>query len=539
MLISLFRIMIKRMNSMLNQCWQHGRRFSSEQSGSVMPFPVLVFAGALTVVAYSLDTTRTVDSLSQVKRATDSAAMAVGYKEIANMNQDDVDDLNVLARGYIQSNLGLDGALENQVDLNSIRVVKSQGNTGAVTYEVSVQVTTEAPELGVAATQKTVSSTVEVKTRPTEVALMLPNTVAENASDIAALRRLGNKFARQFINGDDQGNREAGVDQRRWLALIPYSQAVNVYDEKDSQRIDRWAAGNLTPAELRSLFRTGKVNSLADPRFPDRIAHLLCLYRGLGQGENFFWDSPPTGQYGVYYRHDLPQNGSPGATPISWRGPNPYLWPDSVAIDQRWIVADKGCPNAPLLPLTNDLDKIDQRLDEMSVRFNVNYAIAMGWAAASLSPRMRGQIGWGDSELPLDFSANDQNYKAIIMLANTTGDWFDTDRYNFYRDELLGQSGTEVARDFAKQRFIDLCRSFRRRNLHFYFIGVRPGDPAEFGRVLFDRIAGPGIQICTQGRDNMHFIDAEHFYPAESQIKDVLEEIAQDINRHNYVRLIK
>ena len=238
-------------------------------------------------------------------------------------------------------------------------------------------------------------------------------------------------------------------------------------------------------------------------------------------------------EFGVYYRHDLPENGSPGAAPISWQGPNPDF-PDSSAIDTRWIVADKGCPNTPLLPLTNEEDKIEARLNQMTSRFNVNYAIAMGWAAAALSPQMRGSDGWGDNELPLDFGSDNTNYKAIIMLANTTGDWFDTDSYNFYRDANV----TGTSTNFARQRFVDLCRSIRSKNIHLYFIGVRPGDPEEFGRVLFDKVAGPGMLICTEGEGNMYFADASNFKDGESQIQNALEDIAKDIRRNYYVRLI-
>ena len=58
--------------------------------------------------------------------------------------------------------------------------------------------------------------------------------------------------------------------------------------------------------------------------------------------------------------------------------------------DTRWMVADRGCPHAALLPLTNDLGKIGDRLDQMSTRFNTNHAIAMGWAG---DPSFRAPMG--------------------------------------------------------------------------------------------------------------------------------------------------
>nr|WED68030.1 hypothetical protein PJ912_17790 [Pectobacterium colocasium] len=46
------------------------------------------------------------------------------------------------------------------------------------------------------------------------------------------------------------------------------------------------------------------------------------------------------------------------------------------------------------MPLTNEESKLNQRIAEFTPRFNTNYAIAMSWAGAALSPNMRGSDGW-------------------------------------------------------------------------------------------------------------------------------------------------
>ncbi|ADZ93300.1 TadE/TadG family type IV pilus assembly protein [Marinomonas mediterranea] len=509
--------------------------FLRSDSGAALPFIVLILVGALVGFSFALDTTRMVNTAGQLKRATDAAALAIGQIQLRN-NNDDETDLDSIAQGYVLNNLGMDSGLIDQIDTTSIFVTQGT-NDGHPTFTVTVTLNTQSDLLNAQTEDQVISSTVEVVSTPTEVALLLPNTLTEDEPELVALRKLGKSFARNLLGEDTDASNSA---QKVWLSLVPFSQAVNVYDADDPERISRWAAaGALNPPELRSLFKTGKVRSLADPRFPDRVAKLLCMYRGLGAGENFNWDQQPDSQFGVYYRHDLPQNGSPGATPISWVGPNPSLWPSSVAEDVRWIVADKGCPNAPLLPLTNDLDAIDARLDEMSTRFNVNYAIAMGWAGHALSPNMRGSSGWGDSELPLDFSKSKSNVKVMVMLANTTGDWFDTDAYNFNRDQALDSTGPGSAKAFATQRFHDVCRSFRDKNIKFFFIGVRPGDPADFGRTLFTDIAGPGLRECAGGGGGLYFADASSFVEGKSQIDSLLEEIAEEIRQNYYVRLIK
>ena len=137
------------------------------------------------------------------------------------------------------------------------------------------------------------------------------------------MRRLTREFA-----SDVFGTRPDG---RTWLALVPYSQSVNVYDAEDSNRILRWATpAALRPVELRSLFT--RYAGLNDRRIPDRRANLLCMYRGLARGQNYFWDQAPSGQFKIHYRHDLPQNGSPGAL-------------RRASVLNRWQTASNPTPN--------------------------------------------------------------------------------------------------------------------------------------------------------------------------------------------------
>jgi len=507
------------------------RRFARQQQGAVAPFAILVLGGALMVTAYVIDQTRALENTTQLKRATDAAAMAVGNQRLLD---DDLSQqqMQQLATSMIQTNLGTDQSLHERLATDAIEVSQESGSEGISRITVSATFGAESQLLQAPTQDMRISSTVEVVNRPVEVAVIVPNTLSEGSRDLAALRRLVRELAEQVL-----GSRPDG---RTWISLVPYSQSVNVYDPDDSGRIRRWAApGALTPVELRSLFRTG-YSGLADQRMPDRRANLLCMYRGLALGENYFWDQAPSGQFKIYYRHDLPENGSPGASPISWTGPNPDFGQASGVNDVRWLVADRGCPSAALLPLTRDMTRIEKRTEEFSTRFNTNYAIAMGWGAASLSPRMRGTAGWGDAELPLDFNADGKgdNVKIMVMLANTTGNWFDTDAYNAEVGQAInGQNGTVSANDVAGRRFTELCNSFRARGLKFHFLGVRPGDPKDFGRLLFEKVAGPGLRICT-GNGSMTFADASNFGDGEEQLRGLLLEIANKIKHERFVRLV-
>ncbi|MBN3195459.1 Tad domain-containing protein [Pectobacterium versatile] len=512
--------------------------FIQEEKGAGTAFYTLGAMALLVTAAFIVDTSTATGDATQIKRATDAAALAVGHQATINGEEYSQEETNKLAYDYVKNNLGMNSALSEKLAAGDVSVTEGRNSETRKTYTVTVAFETKPSLLSLGARKQEVYSTSEVINRPTEIAFVMPVTGDMSEGDIRSLKSVSRSFVERMLSSAD------GKRDNLWLSLVPYSQSVSVYDAEDANRIRRWAApGALNPPELRSLFASGVVSSMADRRFPDRRANLLCMYRGLGREENFFWDEPPVGQFKVYYRHDLPQNGSPGAPPISWRGPNPDF-DDTNAVDTRWIVADKGCPNAALMPLTNEESKLNQRIEQFSARFNVNYAIGMSWAGAALSPNMRGSDGWGDATLPLDFNldGNGDGQKVIVMMANTVGDWFDTDSYNFNRNQFSGSSGSDVAREFAQQRFRDLCSSFRARNIKFYFVGIRPGDPEDFGRNLFDREATPGLLICTEGEKRMSFIDGAGFGAegVEDQLIQRLNRIAGQIETEGgYVRLVE
>ncbi|QLF95091.1 pilus assembly protein [Pseudomonas sp. ABC1] len=525
-----------------------------KQDGGIAPFMVLALGGALLATAYSIETSRMTNSAAQVKRATDAAAMAVGKERLGKGGQP-LESLQILASRYVLNNLGMDSELGRQLDSDDIVLTEERSEQARIRYRVAVNFQADAELLGSAPEKIRVHSTVEVQPSALEVVLTLPNSGAESAGNLAVLRRLGKRFANQLIQDREDA----------WLALVPYSQAVNVspdYTNPESRtpagpssrhmlRLSSWAIpAALRPVELTSLFRSG-YSGLHDRRIPDRRANLLCMYRGLNIGENYRWDQAPTGQFRIYYRHDLPENGSPGATAINWIGPNPMFGQANGTNDTRWMVADKGCPSAPLLPLTNDMDKIEERLDQMSTRFNTNYAIAMGWSAMALSPAFRGSNGWGLPDgLPLDFKEDGgDSYKAIVMLVNTTDQrWFDSDAYNTYvAQPLSGSNGTD---SLITQRFASLCDSFRRHQLRFYMIAIGQdeipnNDLGSEGTVVngasdFRRIAGPGLARCTETGNEITYLPGFDFVAAEGQIQARLDKILEEIRQQgSYVRLVE
>lgn len=512
---------------------------------------LLFIGGTLALIAFSSDSARISADAAQLKRATDAAAMAAALARAADPDA----EIQRLSERYVGANLGLD---EEQTSRQLAVIAEPVTREGDRGVRVSARFSARPLLSSSDDVQATVRSTAIAREKSLEVALALPNTSAETAANLAVLRRVTKNFASQLI---------AQQSDQTWLALVPYSQAVNVsptYTNPSTrsprgpsaehiQRLRQWAAaGALNPVELTTLFRSGKASSMADARIPDRRANLLCLYRGLQSGENYFWDEAPGGQFKVYYRADLPENGSPGADPISWVGPNPLFGRATGTNDTRWMVADKGCPSAPLLPLTNDLDQIDERLEHLSARYNANYAIALGWSAMALSPAFRGSAGWNlPDDLPRNFR-DDKNgsYKAVVMLVNTTGQrWMDTDGYNFETGQNSGSLGSEILRDQAASRFVALCNSFSQRKLRVFVIvvgvdGIANNDLGAEGTLIngvsaFRTIAGPGLARCAEEASDITYLSGADFTATEASLRERLDEILEDIRqKRSFVQLV-
>ncbi|QCR10253.1 pilus assembly protein [Brenneria rubrifaciens] len=526
-------------------------RFLRQERGAGTAFYVLSTMALLVSAAFIVDTSTSTGDATQIKRATDAAALAVGHQVVISGNENkayDPEQMRELAFDYVKANLGLNSKLAEKLTFDKVSLSEGRSDNDYPTYTVTASFTTAPALLQLGESEQEVYSTVEVLNRSTEVALILPNTAKEDRSNLAALRRIGNEFAENLI----------GARENIWLALVPHSQAVSVYDAEHTNRVRQWAeSGALNPVELTSLFQSG-YGSLADRRMPDRRYDLLCMYRGLNRGDNYFWDEAPTGQFRIYYRYDVNVSNAFERYSISWIGPNPNFGQANGVNDTRSLVVDMGCPYAPLLPLTNDLDKIAARLDEMRTGFNVNYAIAIGWAAMALAPNFRGSEGWDlDDDLPKDFDeGNGERTKAIVMLVNSSDMlWFDSDSYNAYVGKTIDgcSAGTTTANDgctdeqLITERFANLCASFRERNIRFFMVATgndeaenESNDETIASASAFREVADAGLGGCAEKSTDLTYYNGADFVASESKIRNRLSEINDELHQKSgFVRLIE
>ena len=522
---------------------RHSFPAPQQQRGAAVVLLLLLIAGVLALMAFSSDSPRMTGDAAQLKRATDAASLAAAMARATDKNA----DIQAIAQRYVEANLGMDQAqLNRELEVSATAITRDDApgvRVQATFHAASMLASTDAQRV-------TVASTAVAPSRSLEVALMLPNTLSETAANLAALRRLGKTFAEELIA--DYNN--------TWLALVPYSQAVNLYDPDHPDRLANWAtADGLKPVELTSLFNNIGGN-MTNRRLPDRRYQRLCMNRGLKQGENYFWDQAPTGQFPrVYYRADLPDNSSIKYY-LSWLGPNPDFGEATGITDTRTMIVDHGCPVAPLLPLTNDQDKIDQRLDQMETGFNTNYAIGLGWAAMALAPAFRGGAGWGlEDDLPKDFDTGDgDRTKAIVMLVNSSDkDWYDSDAYNSYVGKAIDGCSTDGGNcsninELIVERFSNLCTRLREKHLRVFVIvtgnNETPGSEAsgqdDDGTLSdasgFRRYAGKGLRTCSKEDGDITYYDGFDFVASEGPIENRLKQITELLRKQsNYVQLVQ
>lgn len=508
----------------------HGIR---DDSGAAAVFMIFGLMAVLVGGAFVIDTQRMVSDSAQIKRATDAAAIAIAHQWATGQNEDF--DPATLADQYVRANTGLDETLKTSI--SSVEVSETTDTPRQFTVTATFA---ERPKLIMPTAQMiTIQSTAEAEGSPREVALVLPSSAD---TDIPAMQDLANDFVDRLFGSNSNGDPNETVDNT-WVSVVPYSQAVNVYDPDDEDRITRWAAdGALTPSELDRLWASG-YSGHDDAAMPDRRADLLCMFRGLTLGENYDWDQAPDSSFGLYYRYESAGNTYNNSVyySVSWTGPDP--WAGGVGVwATRTIINDPGCPKAAVLPLDAKRSEIEDRIDEISEAWNTNLTIGLSWGGVALSPEMRGSSGWGDEDLPKDFHDDDDGSdsgKYIVMLASSVDqNWGDTDAYNS-PDFPMGKDGYSEY-SLVSERMTQLCESFRERNIDVYFLAVRSGDPDDFSGTAFDSYMVPGLFVCTDDTDRFTYFDGTSFSDVESSMKTRLEEIADEINAKGIrVRLVE
>lgn len=101
--------------------------FIHQETGAGTAFYVLGTTMALLVsAAFIVDTSTATGDATQIKRATDAAALAVAHQATINGDEYDPEQIKELAYQYVKNNLGLNNALDNKLAREDVTVTEGR-----------------------------------------------------------------------------------------------------------------------------------------------------------------------------------------------------------------------------------------------------------------------------------------------------------------------------------------------------------------------------------------------------------------------------
>ncbi|WP_095067659.1 TadE/TadG family type IV pilus assembly protein [Pseudomonas sp. Irchel 3A18] len=502
------------------------------QRGNVAPFMILATGGLLLASAYAIDVTRMTGNASQLKRATDAAALAVGRAN-ADGDENVSKDPTGFATAYVRQNLGMDAQLLD--NLGEVTVEEGRSADSNPTYRVTATSRHDPQVSGNASQDLTVHSTAELISKPLEVALAIDSSVnfASIFSGISPDAQLHmdatEHFLGELFGQDSNGNTREEKENLR-VAIIPFSNDVNLYDPDHSRnsqpRLKEWTTPDALTTEdpIPSLRTRGfyrQYGDLSNIMFPDRRARRQSFYRGDNyRDKTYDWIASPAESRMRLNANMMYLNPEDNRPVVSERRMFSLSTVDADGADQT-IMTDHTIPNAPLLPLEASRSKIETRVREIRGDWQIHPLPGLVWAGSTLSPNWRGGNGWGDSTYPLDFNADGSgpNRKAIVLLMNWNAG-------SAWREEK------ETLRNY-----LDTCQSFSDNGIVFYAVVRNTTD-----------INSPGghyvtpadwLNPCTGGGQRLHVIEGNSS-DTPGDLKAAFDSIANELkSQANRVLLVE
>nr|WED68028.1 pilus assembly protein TadG-related protein [Pectobacterium colocasium] len=143
--------------------------FIQQENGAGTGFYVLGAMALLVTAAFIVDTSTATGDATQIKRATDAAALAVGHQATINGEEYSQEETNKLAYEYVKNNLGMNKALSEKLVMGDVAVTEGRNSDTRKTYTVTVAFETKPSLLSLGTRKQEVYSISEVINRPTEI----------------------------------------------------------------------------------------------------------------------------------------------------------------------------------------------------------------------------------------------------------------------------------------------------------------------------------------------------------------------------------
>lgn len=476
------------------------KRFQTDARGAVAVVYGPMVIVLLLAAGIAIDYSRAYLVKKEIARALDAAVLAAG--SMANANEE---AMRAMADRYFLANL----SDETKTKYNPEMIFDYDPATAEITASSAADVETFLMKLAghdqVDVTAEAVAGRSLVNV---EVALVLDNTGSMSGSKMSSLKDAATQLVNTLYATD-------GADDFVKFALVPFTAAVNVGTDKlNDGWIDTAGASLGAQEDFSSSYEYWGDSTYTGMTALEALDHFSADWKGcvrarVGNETNENGDSVALDLW------DIAPDGSNVNTlwPLHIKPVHLYTRrngnkPRNSQLRNRLEDVDDECPDAEILPLTNDKDSIVDKIDEMNAEgwTNIPNGLMWGWhVLSSAEPFTEGE------------SYDEPDVRKVIVVLtdgrNDVGNYYSNKldgSYSAYGMTAYGHLGTGNPRTVLDDKLEDVCENVKSKGILIYSITFQ----------LNDTNTQNLMRNCAT-RNDMYFNS-----PDSSSLQEAFEEIA-------------
>jgi len=496
--------------------WKSGflRRWADCKKANIAMIFGLSLFPLITAIGAAVDMSRAMVVRSRLSQAIDAAGLAVGGTFGLNQQQTEELAQAYFDANYPMSELGVPGHL-SVLQLGS--VVRLEANADVSTIFMRI---VGVPEMTVGA-----AAEITRESKGLEVAMVLDNTGSMYWNGkIGALRDSATSLV-NILFADNP------FPDKLKLSLVPFVTSVNINtDGYDMEWMDQNAeaahhgenfdesGGDVNHFdiydEMNNAEWKGCVELRAAPYDTEDTAPTTADPDTLFVP--YLWPDEPGGGGGSFSNKYLADgiSGSPEVRQ-AYVGKYDNSWPSVDETPSSTKGPNKSCPQ-PLLPLTNDRDRILDEIDDMTPWFSsgTNIAAGLAWGWRVLSPTIPFTEGtayddedWQKAMILLTDGRNEVVSQSSFNVSDYGG-------YGYMGKERLGTSDIQTAVATVNDKVAEMCEKVKAEGVRVYTITFQLSDSA-LGAVFQDCASEPELYFNS---------------PTNEELEQTFQAIAQDLS---------
>lgn len=481
------------------------RRFSADNKGAVAivygPMVIVLLLAAGVAIDYS----RAYLVKKEISRALDASILAAG-----SMANADEDTMKAMAERYFDANL----STETKTKYDPQLVFSYNSATAEITASSTAVMDTYLMKLAghdtvdVAATAVAGRALYDV-----EVALVLDNTGSMSGSKMSSLK----EAATMLVDTLYEPN---GSEDFVKFALVPFTGAVNVGTDKlGSGWLDEAGAGQAAQQDFGTSYTYWGISTYDGMTALDALDHFDADWKGcvrarVGTDTNENGDSVSLDVW------DIAPDSSDANTLFALHIKPVHLYtnwwggkPSDNSLRNRLEDVDDECPDAEIVPLTNDQDEINNQINAMNAEgwTNIPTGLMWGWRVLSSAAPFTEGADYGEENVR----------KVIVVLTdgqNNLGSYYSNKTqgsYSAYGMTAYGNLGTGYPGNALEDKLEDVCANVKSKGILIYSITFQVSDNDT--KTLMRNCAS---------REDMYFNS-----PDGASLQDAFEEIAVGLQK--------